>query len=76
MRLAQCNRCGKKDVEVHTCTPTKMYREGIIEGIDLARESIFAVRKKWSNKWDMAECGHALDCIDEALTKLIEDYAK
>lgn len=37
----QCIRCDKLlDEYVHTCTPTKQYRAGIIEGMKLAHDKV------------------------------------
>lgn len=35
-----CIRCDKMTDKVHTCTPTKQYRAGIVGGLEMAREEV------------------------------------
>jgi hypothetical protein len=35
MRLAKCERCGKTDVDIHTCTPTESWRVGFKEAVHM-----------------------------------------
>lgn len=48
--MSECLRCGKKDVDIHTCAPTKSYRAAIVEGLEIAREYFRCIPAKNSKQ--------------------------
>lgn len=38
--MTKCIRCNKNNVTIHTCSPSKEYRAGIIEGLKIASDEV------------------------------------
>lgn len=65
--MSDCIRCGKTffdtDDSIHTCTPTKQYRAGVVEGLKIAR----AVLPNKSSYFDNYNMTPFVDAIDELI---------
>lgn len=65
----QCIRCDKLTAGIHTCTPSKQYREGILEGLKIAYEVVQDARIN-------CDAQEALQRdIDHEIDKLIKQYS-
>jgi hypothetical protein len=66
----KCIRCSKVTNGIHTCTPTKQYRAGVVKGLKMALMNV--------NEFNMigasSEYYHCFNKIKDRLKKVIKQH--